>query len=551
MSVSVSPHALLPRVSGVGGVRSLGRLATVLTGCLILQHPNIASAQTAATAADDIVIEGVQPANGSPDSVVIRLVDVELKLAVQALARFVDRPVLFTADGSRRITLDAPAPVPRERMLPLLRGLVESHGLAWSEDSAAGLFRVHQREAPGRGSVGTGGPAFGGSQAGASTQPELFVLRLRHARASDVAATVNSLYGRASALGELGLPRSSGSTSAPDAPSSPLSPPTRATPMPPTARVSDGLQPNATPAPGGLTGRPAQLLGEVTIVPDPNSNALLIRASRPDFELIRAAVEQLDVRPLQVLIEVVIAEVRRDRSLRFGVEATVFPQEISGLTGGEISGRQEGIGLGDFALRILRDGPGVNFDATLRASAARGDARILSRPVVLATNGEAAEILVGSQRPFVLVQRSLPTDAPQRDQVVQYRDVGTRLLVRPTISADGYVSLAITQEVNAATAETQFDAPIISTRTVQTVLLVRDSQTVVLGGLSDQQREVTQSGVPLLSSIPLLGGIFGRASRRSTETEFFLFLRPRIVASDADAESVTVPYRRDARLERP
>ena len=133
----------------------------------------------------------------------------------------------------------------------------------------------------------------------------------------------------------------------------------------------------------------------------------------------------------------------------------------------------------------------------LRAAAERGDATILSRPVLLAANNEEAEINVGSQRPFVQVARVLPTDNTARDQVVQYKDVGTRLRVVPTISDDDYVMLQVTQEVNAATAEQAFDAPIISTRSVDTKLLVRDGQTIVLGGLTDRQRERTQGGVPV------------------------------------------------------
>ena len=193
----------------------------------------------------------------------------------------------------------------------------------------------------------------------------------------------------------------------------------------------------------------------------------------------------------------------------------------------------------------------TNITATLQAAAARGDARILSRPVLLAVNNESAEILVGSQRPFVQVQRSLPTEAPSRDQVVQYRDVGTRLVVRPTISGDGFVALQVTQEVNAATSETQFDAPVISTRTVQTRLVVRDSQTIVLGGLSDRQRDNSQGGVPFFSSIPWIGGLFGRATRRTTETEFFLFLTPRILHDDDDVQKVTAPLTNRAKKSEP
>ena len=165
----------------------------------------------------------------------------------------------------------------------------------------------------------------------------------------------------------------------------------------------------------------------------------------------------------------------------------------------------------------------------------------MSRPVLLASNNKEARILVGSQRPFVQVSRSLPTETPTRDQVVQYRDVGTRLTVRPTINQDGYVSLVIQQEVNQATNEVAFDAPVISTREAVTEVLVRDSQTIVLGGLRDQQRDVTQGGVPVLSSLPLIGGLFGSSRRQTTETELYLFLTPRIIRTDADADSVTAP----------
>ena len=245
------------------------------------------------------------------------------------------------------------------------------------------------------------------------------------------------------------------------------------------------------------------------------------------------------------------AHVKRVRSFAFGVEASVAQTSVNGSKTLSAGGSNAGIGLGDFALRVMNVGGGTDIDATLRASASRGDARILSRPVVIALNNESAEILVGSQRPFVQVQRSLPASTPARDQVVQYKDVGTKLVVRPTISADGYVSLTVTQEVNSATAEQQFDAPVISTRSVQATLLVRDSQTIVLGGLADRQREARQGGIPILSSIPILGGLFGRASRQNTETEFFLFLTPRIIRGDAEADAVTAPIKDKADKEKP
>ena len=453
------------------------------------------------------------------DSVAIRLLDVDLRVAIQMLAQYLDRPVLFGAVPAQAVTIEAPRPIPRAQVPALLRSVLESHNLELVDDSLGGVYRVRSRE---RQTAAPIPPRPIGS-------PELFVIRLTHARASDVAATVNALYGRASALGERGAP--------PEV-------------------LSDALRQNLVPvgpapsqAAAGAAGRIASLTGEVTIVPDAGTNSLLIRASRADFTLIQAAVAELDVRPLQVLIEVLIVELRRDASLAFGTDLTQAATRVGG-DGTTVSGTSSGLGLGDLVLRVMRIGGG-DLSATLRASAARGDATILSRPVVLAANNEQAVITVGSQRPFVQVSRSLPTDAPTRDQVVQYKDVGTSLTVRPTISGNGYVTLEVTQEVNAATAETAFDAPVISTRSVRTQLLVRDSQTVILGGLTDQQRESSRGGIPLLSDLPLIGGLFGRVNHRRSGTELFLFLTPRILRTDEDAESVTSERRRVADAARP
>jgi general secretion pathway protein D len=134
--------------------------------------------------------------------------------------------------------------------------------------------------------------------------------------------------------------------------------------------------------------------------------------------------------------------------------------------------------------------------------------------------------------------------------------VGTKLTVIPTINQDGYVSLFIRQEANSATAETQFDAPVIATREAETQVLVKDGQTVVLGGLRERQHEVTRTGIPILSSIPILGGLFGFQSRRTTETELFLFITPMVLRDDVSADSAATRAlqeveRAGVKLERP
>jgi general secretion pathway protein D len=451
------------------------------------------------------------------DSLTVRLLEVDLRAAIQALGRYLPKPVLVGPIQAGKVTLETPGPVARSALPTLLRGLVESQGLVLLEDSA--FYRVTSapvRPGPPGGAQGGAGPPGEGQG-----EVELFVIRLKHARAADVAATVNLLFGGTGAFsGNGGL--STGT----------LSDELRRQQVPPQG---------AGPAPAGAepARRPATLSGEVTIVPDALTNALLIRCTPADFEILRAAVDQLDIRPLQVLIEVLIIEARHDRSFSLGADLFVPPQSID-QGDGTASGSVAGGGLGDLVIQIMKLG-NADINATIRAAASRGDVQIISRPVLLASNNTEARFLVGEQRPFVQVSRSLPTDNPQRDQVIQYRDVGTRLTVRPTINQDGHVSLVIQQEINQATSEVQFDAPVISTREAVTQVLVRDGQTIVIGGLRDEQRDATQRGVPILSALPLIGGLFGSADRRRSETELYLFLTPRIIRTDAEADSVTAP----------
>ena len=467
------------------------------------------------------------------DTVNVKLVDVDLRAAVQALSRYLDKPVVFGGVGGNRVTIETPRAVKASEVPRLLRGVLESQNYELFEDTAAGLYRVRQREAARQ--------LMPAAETGLGQQPQggplqLFAIHLRHARAADVAATVNALYGRASALGEPVGRRST------------LSRELESNQVPP---ATTGSAPESA---AGMGGRQASFAGEVIIVPDPRANSLLIRASARDFELVNAAVKELDIRPLQVLISVTIAEVRKDRNLSFGVGATARQSRLRRGDDATIGGSTAGSTASDLIVEILKLGP-HDVDLTLSAAAARGDVSILSRPVVIAANNEEAELNVGSQRPFVQVARVLPTDNTARDQVVQYKDVGTKLIVRPTISPDGYVMLQVTQEVNQATSEASglagVEAPVISTRSVQTQLLIKDRQTVILGGLSDRQKDHSQGGVPVLSSIPWIGGLFGRVSRTSTETELYLFITPQVIRDDAEAEEVTKPLKATSDRDKP
>ena len=353
----------------------------------------------------------------------------------------------------------------------------------------------------------------------------LFIYRLRHARAPLLAQTLAQLFGTGAA-----------GTRAPTAQT-----------LSQQLQQLQQQQPQRNTPPQVIVSNPMALANLVQIVPDDATNSLLIRATPNDYQIIEEAIQALDLRPLQVVIEVVIAEVRRRDELDVGVSArAIDPEPRPGeITEGELRDDRER--SGDFSLRIVRRGT-VNVEATLSALAANGNVRILSRPVVQAQNNQEARISVGEERPFVSVQRSLPTDDPVRDQVVQYRDVANTLTITPTINADGYINMAVTQEINTATNEVQFDAPIISTRSAQTQVLARSGQTVVIGGLIDRQQERNRSGVPYLSRIPILGALFGRTENRTINSELFLFLTPHIVQTDEDADRIREEIERNAEM---
>jgi general secretion pathway protein D len=445
------------------------------------------------------------------DSVTIRLVDTDLRAAIQALGRYLPKPVVTSNVPGERITLETPGPVPVAEVLSLLRGLVESRGLVLTD--ADTYYRI------GLPTTVEGHQVQGGSPAGGEEGVRLFVIRLKHAKAPDVAATVNLLFGGGGEFSGRGL--STGLLS--DELRRDRMPPVGATrPLPPAAGA----------------GIVSALAGQVTVVPDGLTNSLLIRATPEDFAVIKEVVEQVDVRPLQVLIEVLIVEARHDKRFFLGIDYKLPPQSVAGGTGeATLNG---GLGLGDLILRFMSISK-ADIDATLRLAASKGDVSIISRPVLLASNGTEARFMVGSQRPFVQVQRSLPTETANRDQVVQYKDVGTELTVLPTINQDGYVSLLVQQQINEATEETQFDAPIISTREARTQVLVRDGQTIVIGGLRDEQRSNVRQGIPVLSTIPILGGLFGSVRRGRQQTEIYIFITPRIIKTDEDADKLTVP----------
>ena len=449
------------------------------------------------------------PVRVTPAGVLVDFQDAELSLVIAALAEAGGINVVHAELPARRVTLRMQQPVAKENILPLLKSLAESNGLrVEQEGNFLRLEPVGAAEAAGQDQEPSGPPPG---------ETRLFVHRLKHVRAVRLAATLQALFSSSN----------SGAAQGPGAENGTLTEQIR-------EHQGEGLLADKPPvavelAPPVAVSLPGQLKGEIQIVADETTNSLLVRSDPADWEVVRQAVVALDLRPLQVLIEVVIAEVRRTKESDISMSATARSDNLNPGVRGTLKGRT----TGDVILEALSVG-GINLTATLSLLSARGDVRIISRPVVVAQNNQEARILIGSERPFVQVSRSLPTDAAVRDQVIQYRDVGTKLTITPTINDDGYVNLQVVQEVSSATAEIQFDAPIINTREAATHLFVKNGRTAVLGGLIERQQERARSGIPVLMDIPLLGGLFGSNRKTMANSELFLFLTPHIISDDDD-----------------
>lgn len=455
--------------------------------------------------------QDTQAVRVTDEGVLVDFQDADLRLVVAALAEAGGLNVLYTDLPPRKVTLRMQQPVPPENLIALLRSLAQSNGLKVVEE---GNFLRLESEAP------AAAAAEKTDSAGApSEEVRLFVYHLKHVRAARLGGTLQAVFGGGTTSGRR-----------PGIRETPLSESLRQPPAPPPSDNGTQVKVDMGPV---RTSLPAQLHGEVQIIPDETTNSLLVRAQTQDWEVVRQAVEALDLRPLQVVIEVLIVEVRRTNEADLSVSGVVS----NAKNDPKLTATLKGNTSGNLVLDVLRAGT-VNLSAAISALASRGDVHVVSRPVLLAQNNQEARILIGSERPFVQVSRSLPTDAAVRDQVIQYRDVGTKLTITPTINDDGYVNLQVLQEVSTATAETQFGAPIISTREAATELFVKDGRTAVIGGLIDRQQERTRSGIPLLMDIPLLGGLFGSTHTTSSRSELFLFLTPHVIVTDEDSDRV-------------
>jgi len=292
---------------------------------------------------------------------------------------------------------------------------------------------------------------------------------------------------------------------------------------------------------GGRTqippGSPLDLLRQVTIVPNDQTNQLLISGPAQTFPVIESLLsstpEGLDRRLPQVFIEVLIADITLDDVNKFGVEWNAFAGSNSlGTNFGLTDPTADNTG---FRYSIVSK----NIQATLQALKQQNKVKVISTPHVMVTDNSPAIVTIGERIPYA-GQTSVSTGIATTETA--FEDVSITLNVTPHISPGNNILMDIDQVVNSLiefieVAPGQL-APRTTNRRAGTTVIVENNQTVVLGGIisNDDKRNINK--VPILGDIPLLGHLFRSTTRTTTRTELVVFITPRIVRNPEDAEAI-------------
>src|SRR5665213_3302733 len=384
----------------------------------------------------------------------------------------------------------------------------------------------------------------------ANVDPEsnIFVYSVRNTTAKDLGQTV------------LGILRAVEKTTPTTTPEARLerNGQTRAQQAQPTPGIGIGGQ----GAQGGATGSPAAQTGaqqaatepvaSTTTLPngsrlviDSSRNALIIIGTAQEYERVRPILEKLDVPPLEVLIEVTVAELTLDDSSNLGVQWNFLNHLDNGYN--QSGSTNFSIPTAGFNYAILNGLGQVRL--TLNALAQNNHINVLSTPRVLARSGAEASIQVGTQVPIITSQATTNQIATSGNsgilQSVEYQQTGVLLTVNPVVHSGNRVDLDVSQEVSSAIPNTTsgISSPQIQNRDLKTQLTLGDGQTVVIGGMIQETRNTNNEGVPYLKDIPVLGLLFKSQSVSKNRTELLVFITPYVISNDTDSASITKGFR--------
>ncbi len=298
--------------------------------------------------------------------------------------------------------------------------------------------------------------------------------------------------------------------------------------------------------------------GDVKVVADKATNALLITADPSDIKAVGRIIDRLDVRRRQVLVEALIVEVSGNASQRFGVEwmasggAGAGVQNFKNIqpVGAALATNAALATPASTAATLAAAAPtgltlgvvnqALSIGALVHAMESDNDANVLSTPNLLTMDNEEAEIVVGKNVPFLTGQNVTQGGTANPFQTIERKDVGLTLRVTPQISDGNAVRLKIYQEISSVDGGTAAEGGLItSKRSIKTVVLANDGQMIVLGGLMRDDNSATVQRVPCIGAIPVLGEPFKFTENTKTKTNLMVFLKPHIIKSGDEIEEMT------------
>ncbi len=301
-------------------------------------------------------------------------------------------------------------------------------------------------------------------------------------------------------------------------------------------------------------------VGEVRIIADKANNAVVIVATPREYETILPIIKQLDILPLQVLIDATVASVKLTNNLKYGIEW--FLRQGNTTIGSNLGGQSgfSGINLGDLAitgaqafgtggLSVVQNSGSVK--AILHAEADKGNVNVISSPSLMVLNNQQAKINVGDQVPLQTGTSSVPiaggaTPSFAQSNTIQYKDTGVTLEVTPRVNVNGMVVLDLHQIVSAVVPTTTgvTTTATINKQEIESSVAVLDGETITLGGLITDNNTENKSGIPWLYELPWIGPLFGNTSYTKTKNELVVLITPRVVKSKLDSRQVTNEFKR-------
>ncbi len=313
-------------------------------------------------------------------------------------------------------------------------------------------------------------------------------------------------------------------------------------------------------------------VGSATISSDPETGRIIVITDEETSVHISQVISNLDIPKPQVLIKVVFLEVTYNNGSDIGIDAGFngysvgnggSKSTLSGANAFGVSGlASAATNLNAFGLPIAAFGnvpPGAglyqvlgnDYQATLRAIATAGKTEVLSRPSILARNNQPATITVGQSVPLITSVRY--DNFGNAINSVSYEDVGIILKVTPFISNDGLVEMIVAPEISSLTDQTVTIAagvavPVIAKRSADTVVVTPNGQPVIIGGLMQNNKTESESKIPILGDIPLLGNLFKRKIKNNAKTELLIFLTPHIVETPSQLVALSEKERAAAVL---